>query len=228
MLKSARVDGGKTVFDADLGQRVKGGQRSIQGWSVPIPGRHNALNALAAIAATSEAGISDEAIRKAMASFSGVKRRFQLTGTWNGIAIYDDYGHHPVEIAAVLKAARAGARGRVIAVVEPHRYTRVRDLFDEFAACFKDADSVIVAPLYSAGELPIDGIDHVALAEAIRDAGHQGVATITGEHDIAPMLRRFAASGDMVICLGAGNSTDWAHALPQWLAAEPLRAGGAL
>jgi UDP-N-acetylmuramate--alanine ligase len=228
VLKSARVDGGKTVFDADLGARVKGGQRSLNGWSVPIPGRHNALNALAAIAAASEAGIGDEAIRKAMASFSGVKRRFQLTGTWNGIAIYDDYGHHPVEIAAVLKAARAGARGRVIAVVEPHRYTRVRDLFDEFAACFQDADSVILAPLYSAGELPIDGIDHVALAEAIRDTGHKGVATITGEQDIAPMLRRFAAAGDMVVCLGAGNSTDWAHALPQWLGAEPLRAGGAV
>ena len=113
----------------------------------PIPGQHNALNALAAIAVASEAEIADDVIRAAMASFSGVKRRFQLTGTWNGVAIYDDYGHHPVEIAAVLKAA-AGARGRVIAVVEPHRFTRVRDLFEEFAACFKDADSVIVTPLY--------------------------------------------------------------------------------
>jgi UDP-N-acetylmuramate--alanine ligase len=228
VLKSVRVEGSKTIFDAELGPRVKGGQRSIKGWSVPLPGRHNALNALAAVAATSEAGISDEAIRKAFAGFSGVKRRFQLTGTWNGVAIYDDYGHHPVEIAAVLKAARAGARGRVIALVEPHRYTRVRDLFGEFAACFEDADCVILAPLYSAGELPIDGIDHVALAEAIRDTGHRGVATIAGEQDIAPMLRRFAVPGDMVVCLGAGNSTEWAHALPQWLGAEPLRAGGAL
>jgi UDP-N-acetylmuramate--alanine ligase len=162
-----------------------------------------------------------------MASFSGVKRRFQLTGTWNGIDIYDDYGHHPVEIAAVLKAARAGARGRVIAVVEPHRYTRVRDLFDEFAACFADADTVVLTPLYSAGEVPIDGIDHVALAEAIRTAGHHSVATVQSERDLVPMLRRFAASGDTVIILGAGNSTDWAYALPEWLAAEPLRAGGA-
>ena len=119
----------------------------------------------------SEAEIGDDVIRQAMAGFSGVKRRFQLTGTWNGVAIYDDYGHHPVEIAAVLKAAKAGARGRVIAVVEPHRYTRVRDLFEEFAACFKDADSVIVTPLYSAGELPIEGIDHNSLAEAIRGDG---------------------------------------------------------
>jgi UDP-N-acetylmuramate--alanine ligase len=227
VLKSARVDGGKTVFDADLGIRVKGGQRSLRGWNVPLPGQHNALNALAAIAAASEAGISDEVIRKAMASFSGVKRRFQLTGTWNGVSIYDDYGHHPVEIAAVLKAARAGAHGRVIAVVEPHRYSRVRDLFDEFAACFKDADHVILTPLYSAGELPIEGVDNVTLAEAIRDTGHRGVATVASEHDIAPMLRRFATNGDMVICLGAGNSTEWAYALPQQLAAEPMRVGEA-
>ena len=228
VLKSARVEGGKTVFDADLGARVRGGQRSLRGWSVPLPGHHNALNALAAIAAASEAGIGDDTMRNAIAGFSGVNRRFQLTGTWNGVAVYDDYGHHPVEIAAVLKAARAGVRGRVIAVVEPHRYTRVRDLFDEFAASFRDADSVIIAPLYSAGELPIDGIDHSALAEAIRATGHKGVAVVDSERDIAPMLRRFVASGDMVVCLGAGNSTDWAHALPGWLAAEPLRIGGAL
>jgi UDP-N-acetylmuramate--alanine ligase len=161
-----------------------------------------------------------------MAGFSGVKRRFQQTGTWNGVAIYDDYGHHPVEIAATLKAARAGARGRVIAVVEPHRFTRVRDLFQEFAACFKDADSVIVTPLYSAGELPIDGIDHRSLAEAIRETGHGAVVTVGSEREIAPALKSFATSGDIVICLGAGNSTDWAHALPEWLAGEPKRAGG--
>jgi UDP-N-acetylmuramate--alanine ligase len=226
-LKAARVEGTATVFDADLGQRVRGGERSIRGWSVPIPGEHNALNALAAIAAASEAGISDDVIRAGLASFSGVKRRFQLTGTWNGVAIYDDYGHHPVEIAAVLKAARAGARGRVIALVEPHRYTRVRDLFGQFAACFKDADSVVLTPLYSAGELPIDGIDHATLAEAIRDSGHRSVATVASERDIAPLLRRFAAAGDLVVCFGAGNSTEWAHALPGWLAGEPLRAGGA-
>jgi UDP-N-acetylmuramate--alanine ligase len=228
VLKSARVDGGRTVFDADLSARVKGGQRTLRGWAVPLPGHHNALNALAAIATASEAGIADDAIRTAMANFSGVKRRFQLTGTWNGVSIYDDYGHHPVEIAAVLKAARAGARGRVIAIVEPHRYTRVRDLFDDFAACFKDADSVVVTPMYSAGEAPIEGVDHVSLAEAIRTTGHRSVATVNSERDLGPMLRRFAASGDMVICLGAGNSTEWAYALPDWLAAEPLRVGGAL
>ncbi len=227
-LKSVRVEGSKTIFDAELSRRVKGGQRSLRNWIVPLPGQHNALNALAAIAAASEAGIADDAIRAAMAEFSGVRRRFQLTGTWNGIAIYDDYGHHPVEIAAVLKAARAGARGRVIAVVEPHRYTRVRDLFDEFAACFNDADSVVVSPMYSAGELPIEGIDHVSLAEAIRATGHRSVETVDSERDLAPMIRRFAASGDMVVCMGAGNSTEWAYALPEWLAAEPMRAGGVL
>jgi UDP-N-acetylmuramate--alanine ligase len=228
-LKSARVEAGRTLFDAELGARVQGGQRKLHGWSVPLLGHHNALNALAAIAVASEAGIPDPTIRAAIADFSGIKRRFQLTGTWNGVSVYDDYGHHPVEIAAVLKAARAGARGRVIAVVEPHRFTRVHDLFEEFAASFSDADSVIVAPLYSAGELPIDGIDHRALAEAIRAAGHKAVGAVDSERDIAPMLQRIAESGDLVVCLGAGNSTEWAQALPAWLASEPpLRVGGAL
>jgi UDP-N-acetylmuramate--alanine ligase len=226
VLKSARVEGGSTVFDADLGARVQGGARTIRGWSIPLCGHHNALNALAAFAAASEAGIADEVIRKAIAGFSGVKRRFQLTGTWNGVSVYDDYGHHPVEIAAVLKAARAGARGRVIALVEPHRYTRVRDLFLDFAACFKDADQVIVTPLYTAGEAPIDGINHRALAEAIRATGHASVASVDSERDVVPILQRSAKSGDMVVCLGAGNSTEWAHALPEWLAREPAHAGG--
>jgi UDP-N-acetylmuramate--alanine ligase len=226
VLKSARVDGVSTWFDADLGPRVAGGARPLRGWSVPIPGQHNALNALAAIAVASEAGIPDHTIRAAMEAFSGVKRRFQHTGTWNGIAIYDDYGHHPVEIASVLKAARAGAHGRVVAVVEPHRYTRVRDLFREFAACFRDADSVIVAPLYSAGEMPIDGIDHVSLAEAIRATGHRSVSIVAGERELPDAIRFHAVPGDIVVCLGAGNSTEWAHALPEWLAREPIRAGG--
>jgi UDP-N-acetylmuramate--alanine ligase len=226
VLKSARVEGGSTVFDADLGARVKGGARSIRGWSVPLSGHHNALNALAAFAAASEAGMSDDVIRKAIAGFSGVKRRFQLTGTWNGVSVYDDYGHHPVEIAAVLKAARAGARGRVIALVEPHRYTRVRDLFLDFANCFKDADQVIVTPLYAAGEAPLDGINHRALAEAIRATGHASVTSVDSERDVVPVLQRSAKSGDMVVCLGAGNSTEWAHALPEWLAREPAHAGG--
>jgi UDP-N-acetylmuramate--alanine ligase len=227
VLKSVRVEGPLTSFDAQLGGRVRGGARSLAGWSIPIPGQHNALNALAAIAVATEAEISDDVIRQAMAGFSGVRRRFQLTGTWNGVAIYDDYGHHPVEIAAVLKAARTAVGGRVIAVVEPHRYTRVRDLFDEFAGCFKDADSVIVTPLYTAGEPAIEGVNHTALAGAIRAAGHGAVTTVANEGEIAPALKSFAVAGDVVICFGAGNSTEWAHALPQWLAGEPRRAGGA-
>jgi UDP-N-acetylmuramate--alanine ligase len=225
VLRSARVAGSTTTFDADLGPRVNGGQRQLRGWTLPIPGEHNALNALAAIATATEAGIADGTIRSAMASFSGVKRRFQLTGTVNGISFYDDYAHHPVEIAAMLRAARAGARGRIIAVVEPHRFTRMRDLKAEFAACFKDADCVILAPLYSAGEAPIAGIDHLALADAVRVQGHGAVMTVGNEREITAALRGFATAGDTVVCLGAGNSTEWAHALPEWLSNEPLRAG---
>jgi UDP-N-acetylmuramate--alanine ligase len=228
VVKALRSEGADTVFDAEIGPRVQGGARSLQNWRIPLPGQHNVLNALAAIAVAAEAGIDDAMIRDAIAGFSGVKRRFEFTGDWNGVAVFDDYGHHPVEIAAVLKAARAGARGRVIAVVEPHRFTRVRDLFAEFSACFRDADSVIVTPLYSAGELPIDGIDHHALAEGIRSSGHRAVVAVDSERDIVPILRRYARPGDMVLCLGAGNSTEWAHALPGWLTGEPMRAGGAL
>jgi UDP-N-acetylmuramate--alanine ligase len=228
VLKKVRVEGANTIFDAWLGEAVAGGARELVEWAVPVPGAHNALNALAAIGVAAEAGIKDEAIRSAMASFSGVKRRFQPTGTWNGANFYDDYGHHPVEIAAVLGAARAGARGRVIAVVEPHRYTRVKSLFDEFATCFKDADHVIVAPLYSAGEAPIEGISSRSLAAGIARAGHRSVVAIDAPQDLVPALRNLAGPGDMVICLGAGNSTEWAHALPDWLAAIPLRVGSAV
>lgn len=228
-LDGVSLDGRQTIFNATLGARVTGGARRLEGWSVPVPGAHNALNALAAIAVCSEAGIKDEALRDSLARFAGVKRRFQPTGDWNGVAIYDDYGHHPVEIAAVLKAARGGAKGRVIAVVEPHRYTRVRDLFADFSQCFADADSVIVAPLYSAGEAPIEGVSNRSLAEAIRRTGHASVFAVDSERDLAPAIRAMAMPGDMVMCFGAGNSTDWAHALPGWLAAEPLkRAGGAV
>jgi UDP-N-acetylmuramate--alanine ligase len=219
-LTGARQDGFTTIFDAELSSRVRGGARTIKGWSVPVPGHHNALNALAAIAVAAEAGISDEIIRAGLAAFSGVKRRFQPTGQWNGIQIYDDYGHHPIEIAAVLQAARAGSKGRVIAICEPHRYTRVRDLFGEFCACFRDADSVIVAPLYSAGETPIEGIDQHALAEGIRSTGHRAVTSVDHPADLVPLLRRYGRPGDMVVCLGAGLSTEWAAALPTWLSAQ--------
>ncbi|MFZ4807847.1 MAG: UDP-N-acetylmuramate--L-alanine ligase [Hyphomicrobiaceae bacterium] len=226
VLGAVRVEGATTIFDAALGPRVRGGERSLSGWRVPVPGEHNALNALAVIAVATEVGIADDAIRAALASFAGVKRRFQSTGTWNGVGIYDDYGHHPVEIAAVLKAARAGTRGRVIAVVEPHRYTRVRDLFAEFCACFADADAVVVAPLYTAGEAPIAGIDSRSLADGIRAGGHASVTTAETAAGIAPLVSRLARPGDTVVCLGAGNSTDWAHALPGELATLPAAPAG--
>ena len=220
ILENVRIDGNITRFDAVLGAIVKGGARRLENWTVPIPGVHNALNALAAIAVATEAGIEDAKIHAAMAGFSGVKRRFQLTGEWNGVSIYDDYGHHPAEISAVLAAARAGAKGKVIAVVEPHRYTRVRDLFEDFSACFRDADHVIVAPLYTAGESPIAGIDHDALAKGIRATGHASVESIGAPADLVPAIKKQARPGDSVVCLGAGSSTEWAHALPEWLAAS--------
>jgi len=229
VLTGMRHERGSILIDADLGARVRGGERTIRDWTVPVLGEHNALNALACVAAASEAGLPDEAIRNSLACFNGVKRRFELTGSWNNAAIYDDYAHHPTEIAAVLAAARAGVPGRLIAVFEPHRYSRVHDLFGEFCACFRDADSVIVAPLYSAGEPPIQGIDHHYVADGIRAAGHPAPIAIDKPRDLAPLLRRILRPGDTVVCLGAGMSTEWAHALPDWLGAEePRRAGGAL
>lgn len=225
-LANVSQDGHVTIFDARIAGRVTGKARVLERLELPIPGRHNALNALAAIAVGLEVGLDDETISKGLATFSGVKRRFQPTGTWNGISIFDDYGHHPTEIAAVLQAARAGAKGRVIAVVEPHRYTRVRDLFKEFCACFKDADGVIVGPLYTAGESPIEGIDNHALAEGIRATGQEGVLVIDSPTELIGILRRYGRPGDMVVCLGAGTSTEWAHALPQWLAEDQPRMAG--
>lgn len=228
ILTDVRVVGNTTHFSAQLGARVSGGARRLDNWQVPVPGAHNALNALAAIAVAAEAGIPDDAIRAALEAFSGVKRRFQLTGTARGVMVYDDYGHHPIEIAAVLAAAREGARGRVIAVVEPHRYTRVRDLFDDFSRCFGAADSVLVTPLYSAGEQPIDGISAESLADGIRKQGHQAVATVRSVDELAHLLKRYAMPGDIVVCLGAGVSTEWAHALPGLMEEEPRRVGNAL
>ena len=218
-LTATSVAGRTTTFSATLSSRVRGGAREIADWRLPVPGHHNALNALAAIAVASEVGISDRDLKSAMSAFAGVKRRFQPTGTWNGVGIYDDYGHHPVEIAAVLKAARAGAGpGRVIAICEPHRYTRLRDLFGEFSACFDDADSVIVGPLYAAGEAPINGITHQALAAAITARGHRDASSVAAPRDLIAALKARARAGDTVLCFGAGQSTEWAHALPGWLA----------
>ncbi len=218
-LLSAKVAGRITTFDAELGPRVTGGARRIARFEVPVPGEHNALNALAAFAVANEIGLSDTAIKTGLAAFAGVKRRYQPTGIWNDVEFFDDYGHHPVEIAAVLKAARAGARPRmkVIAICEPHRYTRLRDLFDDFTHAFKDADTVIIGPLYAAGEAPIEGISHQALAQAIARSGHPNVRSVDAAPQLAAIIRDVARSGDTVLCFGAGHSTEWAHALPNWL-----------
>jgi UDP-N-acetylmuramate--alanine ligase len=206
--------GGSSQFAVAIKSRKTGATHEIKDIVLPMPGRHNASNATAAIAVAHELGISDDAIRKAMAGFGGVKRRFTKTGEWNGVIIIDDYGHHPVEIAAVLKAARDSYNGRVIAVVQPHRYTRLQSLFEEFCTCFNDADAVVVADVYPAGEAPIAGIDRDHFAEGLRAHGHRDVIPLPKAADLAGIVRGLAKPGDLVVCLGAGNITQWAYALP--------------
>ena len=200
-------------------ERATGRATYIDDLALPMPGRHNALNATAAIAVAHELGAPIDVIRKAIASFGGVRRRFTRTGEWNGVAIFDDYGHHPVEISAVLKAARAASGGKVIAVVQPHRYTRLASLFDAFATCFNDADSVIVADVYPAGEPPIKGVDKEALATAISAHGHRHALVLPSPEKLAGLVRSLAEPGDFVVLLGAGTITQWAYALPGELAA---------
>ena len=159
-------------------------------------------------------GMSDEAIRKAIAGFGGVKRRFTRTGEWNGVTVIDDYGHHPVEIAAVLKAARESTNGKIVAVVQPHRFTRLQSLFEEFCTCFNDADAVVVAEVYPAGEAPIEGIDRDHFVTGLRAHGHREVIPLPNAGELAKVVHGLAGSGDLVVCLGAGNITQWAYALP--------------
>jgi UDP-N-acetylmuramate--alanine ligase len=164
--------------------------------------------------------MSVDAIRKALADFAGVKRRFTRTGEWNGAIIFDDYGHHPVEIGAVLRAARASTKGQVIAIVQPHRYTRLQTLFDQFATCFNDADTVIVADVYPAGEAPIPGIDRDHLVTAIKAHGHRQALALQAPEELPRFVREIARPGDYIVCLGAGSITQWAYALPDQLAGE--------
>ncbi len=211
------VEGPGTNFDVTIRDRKTGKLTELAGLRLPMPGRHNVSNATAAIAVAHELGIGGEAITKGLLGFGGVKRRFTHTGSWNGAEIFDDYGHHPVEIKAVLKAARDSATGKVIAVVQPHRYTRLASLFDDFAACFNDADTVIMAPVYAAGEEPIDGVNSETLVDLIRSGGHRDARNINGAPELAGLIRSIAKPGDYVICLGAGNITQWAYALPKEL-----------
>ncbi|MBV9784753.1 MAG: UDP-N-acetylmuramate--L-alanine ligase [Acidisphaera sp.] len=219
------------TFEVIVTDRFRNRSRKMSPFRLPMLGQHNVQNALAAIAVGVEMEIEEASLRAALAGFRGVKRRFTKTGEAGGITVIDDYGHHPVEIAAVLKAARqAGARD-VVAVVQPHRYSRLASLFDEFCACMNDAGTVIVADVYAAGEAPIQGVNRDALIEGLRARGHRSVVPLPGPGHLAEMVHAIARSGDFVVCLGAGNITSWAQALPEQLlelqAGHRRRAGGA-
>ena len=213
------LTGGVSRFSVVIRDRKTQGVTRLDDLVMPMPGLHNALNATAALAVAHELGMSADAIRAGLGNFAGVKRRFTMTGQWNGVTIFDDYGHHPVEIAAVLRAARASTKGQVIAVVQPHRYSRLQSLFNDFATCFNDADCVIVAEVYPAGEAPIADINRDSLVQAITAHGHRQPIALANPSDLADIVRQIARPGDYVVLLGAGNITQWAYALPGQLAA---------
>ncbi|MEE2687953.1 MAG: UDP-N-acetylmuramate--L-alanine ligase [Pseudomonadota bacterium] len=209
---------GGTIFDVVFSAR-NGEENRLERVRLPMFGHHNVLNALAGIAVASEIGIPKETIIKSLADFSGVKRRFTKTGEVNGVSVIDDYGHHPVEIEAVLRAARTATHGRVIAVVQPHRYSRLKHLFEEFCTCFNDADTVVVADVHAAGETPIEGVDRDALVAGLRARGHRSVEMLPSPEALPEMINRIAVSGDLIVCLGAGTITNWANELPEALSA---------
>jgi UDP-N-acetylmuramate--alanine ligase len=214
---------GGNRFDVQIRER-DGSLRRIEGIEMPMPGRHNVLNAMAAIGVALQMGIDDATIQTGFAKFGGVKRRFTKVGeipAGQGAAtVIDDYGHHPVEIKAVLAAAREGAKGRVIAVVQPHRFTRLRDLMDEFQQAFNDADIVYAAPVYPAGEQPIEGVDSAELVAGLKRRGHRSAATVDGADDLARAIAADIQADDMIICLGAGDITKWAAGLAAAVAAK--------
>ncbi|HEY2757899.1 MAG TPA: UDP-N-acetylmuramate--L-alanine ligase [Pseudolabrys sp.] len=219
LLSDLTHNNGASHFSVRFRDREGNTTHTIDKLTLPMPGNHNALNATSAIAVAHELGIADDVIRKALANFGGVKRRFTKVGEWNGAVIIDDYGHHPVEIAAVLRAARESAKGKVIAVMQPHRYTRLRDLFEQFCTCFNDADAVIIAPVYPAGEAPIPGADRDSLVQGLRAHGHRQAIPLEAPEKLAGLIKGLANPGVYVVCLGAGSITQWAYALPAELAA---------
>jgi len=219
-----RIESAFARFTAIIHDRTTGVTQRIENLSLSMPGEHNVQNATAAIAVAHQLGIGVQAIRAGLSSFAGVSRRFTRTGVWNGAQIIDDYAHHPIEIAAVLKAARSAADGRIVAVVQPHRYTRLRDLFDSFCTAFNVADTVLVAPVYPAGEQPIAGYDRDTLVEGMRLRGHRDVRPLEGPDDLPAIVAESVGPGDMVVLLGAGSITQWAHALPGSLAELDRRA----
>jgi UDP-N-acetylmuramate--alanine ligase len=227
---NVRLSPAGSQFDVEITDRITHAKRRIEDVRLSMVGQHNAQNALAAIGIAQELGIADDVLKRALADFKGVKRRFTVTGVVDGITIIDDYGHHPVEIAAVMAAARRSAKGRVIAVVQPHRYTRLQSLFAQFCTCFNEADTVIVAEVYPAGEPPIPGINRDAFVEGLRTHGHRSVVPLPGSKDLAGIVADIADPGDFVVCVGAGSITAWANALPAELQArraDPSLASGA-
>ena len=228
---NVRFEGGMSHFDVLLSDRVKGGPRTLAGLTLPMPGEHNVQNSLSAIAVARELGVPDVTVREALAQFEGVKRRFTKTGVWNGVTIIDDYAHHPVEILSAMKAARQVAMGRVIAVLQPHRFTRLKELFKEFSTCLHGADSVIVSDVYPAGEQPIAGVSRDTLVDGVLTGGvvgcaqladklgHRNVIALNQPEDLAKLIAQMAKAGDYVVCLGAGSITNWANALPGQLQA---------
>ncbi len=213
-------------FDLVLTDRITGTSETLEGIRLPMFGRHNVQNALAALAIGHEMGLPGPILRDALAGFTGVRRRFTRTGVAGGVTVIDDYGHHPVEIAAVLGAARdVVGDSRVIAVVQPHRFSRLQALFDDFCTCFNDADEVIVSDVYPAGEAPIPGIDRDALVAGLRSRGHRTVTALEGPEALASLVHGLARPGDMVVCLGAGTISAWANALPEQLRAVAAAGG---
>ena len=222
-----RANGEGVRFSAVITDRKSGASRTVTNLFLPMFGHHNVLNALAALAVAGAVGIDDAVVVRAFASFGGVNRRFTRVGEVDGITVIDDYGHHPVEIAAVLAAARTVAKGQVIAVVQPHRYSRLASLFEGFCSCFNDADAVIVADVYAAGEDPLEGIDRDALVDGLRAHGHRQVEPLADRADLARMISDLGRPGDLVVCLGAGSITQWANALPGEIEVVRSRCAGA-
>ena len=204
---------GASHFDVVVTDRVKGTETRIEKMRLPMPGEHNVQNALAAIVVARELGVPDDTIRNGFAGFGGVGRRFSRVGEWKGCAIIDDYAHNPFKIAAALRAARQAYTGPIVAIVQPHRYTRLRDTFEQFSTCLNDADAAIIAPVYPAGEQPIEGIGRDTYAESLRAHGHRNVHVIEGAEDLPALLSKLAKPGGAIVCLGAGSITTWAHGL---------------
>ena len=213
-----RFEDGAMLFDVHLSVRIRNDKATLSNIRLPLLGEHNVQNCLAAIGVALELNIDAGQIKKALAGFGGVGRRFESKGISNGVIIIDDYGHHPVEIAAALKAGRMlCGKNKLVAVVQPHRYTRLADLFTEFCGCFNEADEVLVADVYAAGETPIDGANKAALVAGLQDHGHKAAVSLEGPETLATEIAARTSAGDVVMCLGAGDITSWANLLPSEL-----------